>query len=138
MGQILNKITNFFQNFLKFEPILAQIWPNFEKSTHSYTRFCILSGVIHIPIYQEADFATHVSGTSPVLSTPPGSKLNKGAKLHWINGKNCICINKRKIAPSCAWVFSELAWLSALIKWYIDHRNIAIIPSDISFCKNGL
>ena len=27
---------NFFQNFLKFEPILAQIWPNFEKSTHSY------------------------------------------------------------------------------------------------------
>ena len=41
-GQILNKITNFFQNFLKFEPILAQIWPNFEKSTHSYTRFCIL------------------------------------------------------------------------------------------------
>ena len=52
--------------------------------------------------------------------------------------ENCIYLNKREIAPSCAWVFSELARLSALIKWFIDHRNIAIIPSDISFCKNGL
>ena len=43
LDQILNKSTNFFQNSLtKFEPILAQIWQNFEKSTHSYTRFGIL------------------------------------------------------------------------------------------------
>ena len=41
-GQILIKITRFFQNFLKFEPILTEIWGTFEKSTHSYTKFCIL------------------------------------------------------------------------------------------------
>ena len=46
-GQVLSKITWFFQNFLKFEPILAQIWGTFEKSTHSYTKFCILLGVTH-------------------------------------------------------------------------------------------
>ena len=30
-----------FQNFLKFKPILAQVWENFEKSIQSYTKFCI-------------------------------------------------------------------------------------------------
>ena len=35
------KLPNFFQNFLKFEPILTQIWEIFEKSTHSHTKFCI-------------------------------------------------------------------------------------------------
>ena len=33
LGPILSKITQFFQNFLTFEPILAQNWANFEKST---------------------------------------------------------------------------------------------------------
>ena len=40
--QFQNKITRFFQNFLEFEPILAQIWDNFDKLTHSYTKFYIL------------------------------------------------------------------------------------------------
>ena len=31
-----------FQHFLKVKPILDQIWENFEKLAHSYTRFCIL------------------------------------------------------------------------------------------------
>ena len=30
-SQILSKPIQFFQNFLKFEPILVQIWENFEK-----------------------------------------------------------------------------------------------------------
>ena len=42
-GQILNKITQFFQNFLKVKPILAQIWENFDKKlAHSYTKCFIL------------------------------------------------------------------------------------------------
>ena len=41
LDKILSKITQFFQNFLKFEPLLVQIWENFEKSTHSYTKFSI-------------------------------------------------------------------------------------------------
>ena len=42
-GEILSKITRFFQNFLKSKPILAQVWENSEKSTHShsYNTFCI-------------------------------------------------------------------------------------------------
>ena len=31
LGQILSKPIRFCQIFLKFEPILAQIWENFEK-----------------------------------------------------------------------------------------------------------
>ena len=43
------KSPDFFK-ILKFEPILAQIWENFEKkSTHSYTKFCVLQRVIHLP-----------------------------------------------------------------------------------------
>ena len=41
LAQILSKIAQFFQNFLKFEPTFAQIWENFEKLTHSYTKFGI-------------------------------------------------------------------------------------------------
>ena len=41
LGQILTKITQFFSNFLKFEPILAKIWENFDKITHSNIKFCI-------------------------------------------------------------------------------------------------
>ena len=52
LGQILSKITQFFQNFLEFEAILAQIRENFA---------CIYMGSF---ICQEADFATHVGGTS--------------------------------------------------------------------------
>ena len=48
-GQVFSKITQLFQDFLKFEPILAQIWENFEKSTHSYTTCCILQRIIRIP-----------------------------------------------------------------------------------------
>ena len=62
MGQILNKITKFFQNFLKFEPISAQIGPNFEKRPIHIPDFASYKGSF---IYQEAGFATHVSGTSP-------------------------------------------------------------------------
>ena len=52
LRQILSKITRFFQNFLKFEPILAQIWENLEKSTvHSYTKLHFIPGII----CQEAD-----------------------------------------------------------------------------------
>ena len=50
----------FSKIFCKFKLILVQLWENFEKSTHSYTKFCKGSFV-----YQEADFATHVGGTSP-------------------------------------------------------------------------
>ena len=52
LGQILSKSPDFFQNF--------------EKSTHSHTKFSILYGSF---IYQEADFATHVGGTSPATSS---------------------------------------------------------------------
>ena len=41
LGQILSNVNQFFQNFLKFEQILAQIGEIFEKSTHSCTKFCI-------------------------------------------------------------------------------------------------
>ena len=44
LGQILSKITQFFLNFLKFELILAQIWENCEKSSHSYTKFAFCKG----------------------------------------------------------------------------------------------
>ena len=54
----MHKITNFFQNFLKFEPILAQILKN--RPIH-IPDFASYKGSF---IYQEADFATHVSGTS--------------------------------------------------------------------------
>ena len=81
-AQILNKITNFFKNFLKFEPTfkyqLVQFWaklPNFSKIflNFKFGKF-LKNQPIHIPdfafckgsfIYQEANFATHVSGTSP-------------------------------------------------------------------------
>ena len=58
----LGEIARFFPNFLKVEPILAQIWENLKNQP------------IHIQIssfqkasfkYQEADFASHVGGTSP-------------------------------------------------------------------------
>ena len=62
LGQILSKIAWFFQNCLKFEPI---------KSTHSYTKFCILYGIIHIP---RGWFCypcwRHIPVGSFVLSTP--------------------------------------------------------------------
>ena len=63
MGQILNKITLIFSKiFLN----LSQFWLEFGQ--------ILKNRPIHIPdfafykgsfIYQEADFATHVSGTSP-------------------------------------------------------------------------
>ena len=61
-GQILNKITRFFQNFLKFEPILAQISEFLKNQPIHIPNFAFYKGSF---IYQEADFATHVSGTSP-------------------------------------------------------------------------
>ena len=36
------KSPDFSKNVLNCEHILAQIWENFEASTHSYTKFCIL------------------------------------------------------------------------------------------------
>ena len=48
LGKILSKITQFFQNFLKAKPILAQVWGTFEKSTRLYTKFDFLKAVIHI------------------------------------------------------------------------------------------
>ena len=70
-GQMLSKINNFFQNFLKFEPSLAQSWENFEKSTHSYTKFCILLGVIHIPrSWFFHSCWRHITVGSFVLGTP--------------------------------------------------------------------
>ena len=42
LGKLLSKITQFFHNFLKSKPILAQAWGNFEKSTHLYTKFGFL------------------------------------------------------------------------------------------------
>ena len=61
-GQILSKITRFFQNFLKFEPILAQISEFLKNQPIHIPNFTFYKGSF---IYQEADFATHVSGTSP-------------------------------------------------------------------------
>ena len=61
-GPILSKITQFFQNVLKFEPILAHIWTNFEKTTHSYTNLNLY--FIRDHSYTKADFATHICGTS--------------------------------------------------------------------------
>ena len=51
LGQILSKIVWFFQNFLKFELILAQIWENFAKiDPFMNTKFCFFyKGFIHIP-----------------------------------------------------------------------------------------
>ena len=77
----------FFINFIKFEPILAQTWENFEKSTHSYTEFCILKGSIHTwrgwfcsPCWR------HIPVRSFVLSTPPWQPLFcglPGLKIWW-------------------------------------------------------
>ena len=57
-GQILSKITRFFQNFLKFE----QFGDLLKNQPIHIPNFAFYRGSF---IYQEADFATHVSGTSP-------------------------------------------------------------------------
>ena len=74
MGPILSKIAQFFQNCLKFEPILAQIWQKLWKTTQSYTKFCILWGFIHIPRgWFCYPYWQHIPVGSFVLSTPsPG------------------------------------------------------------------
>ena len=76
LGQILSKITQFFQNFPKFEPILAQIWeilknwsihiPNsaFTRG-HSYTKRLILLPMLvarllyWVPPYQTIKWHIH-------------------------------------------------------------------------------
>ena len=58
LGQILSKITHFFLNLLKFEPILAQIRENWKIDP-------FILHFVRGHSYQEADFATHVGGTFP-------------------------------------------------------------------------
>ena len=53
---------------------LAQILENFEKTTHSYTKFCIEKGVIAIPGGRFCDPCwRHIPICTFVLSTPGGA-----------------------------------------------------------------
>ena len=64
------------------ESILAKIYEHFAKSTHSYTNFCVLREVIHIP----RDWSCypcwrHIPVGSFVLSTPPPLRLKCSLKV---------------------------------------------------------
>ena len=74
LHQILSKITGFFQNFLWFEPILAQIWENYEKLTHSYTNFAYFKVLIHAKrLILVPMFASHPCRIFCTESSPPPS-----------------------------------------------------------------
>ena len=61
LGKILTKITQFFQISLYVSQFLLK-FGEFWKSIHSFTKFCIKRESL---VYQEADFTSHVCGTSP-------------------------------------------------------------------------
>ena len=64
LGKILSKTSLVFHIFLKFEPILTQIWWNIAKSTQSCTKFYILQGKGPC-IYEEADFVISILAAHP-------------------------------------------------------------------------
>ena len=102
-----------FQNFLKFEPILAQIWDNFEKSTHSHTKLGSF-------IYQEADFATQVGSTSPVgsfvLSTHPLEQI--GISTAW---------NTKMLSACCLPVTKGH-------NWHTDYLSVILFCDEWAAC----
>ena len=87
--QILSKVIWFFQNFLKFEPILAKIWENFDipYSTISieYPHSTIIDPLetfdmtSHIFICAKADKSTHI--LSRPLSCQRDEKKIKGSRM---------------------------------------------------------
>ena len=82
-GQNFDKVTSLplfflfivfcFSNFLRFKPILAQTSEKIEKSTHSYTKFCIDMGSLIYWYTRSYPCWWHILVGSFVLSTivPP-------------------------------------------------------------------
>ena len=73
LGQIFEeKLPDFSKNFLEIQQILAEIWKNFEKSMHLYTKFVHFIRVIHIPRgWFWYPYWRHIPVRSFVLSTTP-------------------------------------------------------------------